>query len=78
MEKEELGFVVTRPISCFISRLEEVGKKYDFNYQKSDSKVRLQGQESGRKEKLAIGTNIFVVTPSFFVVEVKKDNINTL
>ncbi|KAM1411556.1 hypothetical protein ACFXTO_024409 [Malus domestica] len=45
---------------------------------KSDSMVRLQGQESGRKGKLAIAEEIFVMTPSFLVVKVKKDNGDTL
>jgi 5'-AMP-activated protein kinase catalytic alpha subunit len=38
----------------------------------------LQGQERGRKGKLAIAADIFAVTPSFLVVEVKKDNGDTL
>ncbi|KAM1716471.1 hypothetical protein ACFX11_024430 [Malus domestica] len=45
---------------------------------KSDSMVRLQGQESGRKGKLAIAEEIFAMTPSFLVVKVKKDNGDTL
>jgi 5'-AMP-activated protein kinase catalytic alpha subunit len=40
--------------------------------------LRLQGQERGRKGKLVIATDIFAVASSFFVVEVKKDNIDTL
>ncbi|BFG40291.1 hypothetical protein CerSpe_265630 [Prunus speciosa] len=40
--------------------------------------VRLQGEESGRKGKLAIAAEIFAVTPSFLVVEVKKDSGDTL
>lgn len=45
---------------------------------KSDTRVRLQGKESGKKGKLAIYADIFAVTPSFLVVEVKKDDGNTL
>ncbi|KAJ6355261.1 hypothetical protein OIU76_026939 [Salix suchowensis] len=77
-EKEELRFATTRPASSVISRLEEVGKAGNFSVKKSDSKVRLQGQERGRKGKLAIAADIFAVTPSFLVVEVKKDNGDTL
>ncbi|KAJ6914344.1 hypothetical protein NC651_016574 [Populus alba x Populus x berolinensis] len=76
--KEELRFATTRPASSVISRLEEVAKAGNFNVKKSDSKVRLQGQERGRKGKLAIAADIFAVTPSFLVVEVKKDNGDTL
>ncbi|MBA0603322.1 hypothetical protein Gorai_003472 [Gossypium raimondii] len=77
-EEEELRFATTRPASSVISRLEEVAKSVKFNVKKSESKVRLQGQECGRKGKLAIAADIFAVTPSFLVVEVKKDNGDTL
>ncbi|PPR98170.1 hypothetical protein GOBAR_AA22492 [Gossypium barbadense] len=76
--KEDLArFATTRPASSVISRLEEVAKSVKFNVKKSESKVRLQGQECGRKGKLAIAADIFAVTPSFLVVEVKKDNGDT-
>ncbi|EXC26157.1 CBL-interacting serine/threonine-protein kinase 6 [Morus notabilis] len=77
-EKEELRFATTRPASSVISKLEEVAKAVKFDVKKSESTVRLQGQESGRKGKLAIAAEIFAVTPSFLVVEVKKDNGDTL
>ena len=77
-EKEELRFATTRPASSVISKLEEVAKAVKFNVKKSESRVRLQGQECGRKGKLAIAAEIFAVTPSLLVVEVKKDNGDTL
>ncbi|KDP38667.1 hypothetical protein JCGZ_04020 [Jatropha curcas] len=77
-EKEELRFATTRPASSVISKLEEVAKAGKFSVKKSETKVRMQGQESGRKGKLAIAAEIFAVTPSFLVVEVKKDNGDTL
>lgn len=77
-EKEELRFATTRPASSVISKLEEVAKAGKFNVKKSESGVRLQGQECGRKGKLAIAADLFAVTPSFLVVEVKKDNGDTL
>ncbi|KAK3189693.1 hypothetical protein Dsin_029254 [Dipteronia sinensis] len=77
-EKEELRFATTRPASSVISRLEEVAEAARFNVRKSESGVRLQGQESGRKGKLAINAAIFAVAPSFLVVEVRKDNGDTL
>ena len=61
-----------------ISRLEEVAKAGKFSIKKSETKVRMQGQEYGRKGKLAIAAEIFAVTPAFLVVEVKKDNGDTL
>lgn len=77
-EKEELRFATTRPASSVISRFEEVAKAVKFNVKTSESRVRLQGQESGRKGKLAINADIFAVTPSLLVVEVKKHNGDTL
>ncbi|CAN6563951.1 unnamed protein product [Malus baccata var. baccata] len=78
VEREELRFVTTLSASSVISKLEEVAAAGKFRIKKSDSMVRLQGQESGRKGKLAIAAEIFAVTPSFLVVEVKKDNGDTL
>ncbi|WCJ29912.1 CBL-interacting protein kinase 20 [Euphorbia peplus] len=77
-EKEELRFATTKPASSVISRLEEVAKAGKFCLKKSETKVRMQGQEIGRKGRLAIAAEIFAVTPSFLVVEVKKDNGDTL
>ncbi|XP_048134257.1 CBL-interacting serine/threonine-protein kinase 6 [Rhodamnia argentea] len=77
-EKEEMRFATTRPASSVISRLEEVAKAGKFSIKKSESKVKLQGQETGRKGKLGIAAEIFAVTPSLLVVEVKKDNGDTL
>uniref|UniRef100_A0A2P2ITU0 non-specific serine/threonine protein kinase n=1 Tax=Rhizophora mucronata TaxID=61149 RepID=A0A2P2ITU0_RHIMU len=73
-EKEELRFATTMPASSVISILEEVAKAGRFSFKQSENKVKLQGQVSGRKGKLAIRAEIFAVTPSFLVVVVKKDN----
>ncbi|XP_068647070.1 CBL-interacting serine/threonine-protein kinase 6-like [Aristolochia californica] len=78
MEKEEMRFATTKPASSVISTLEEVAKAGKFSVKKSDTSVRLQGQERGRKGKLSIAAEIFALTPSFLVVEVKKDGGDTL
>ncbi|KAL0404015.1 UNVERIFIED_CONTAM: CBL-interacting serine/threonine-protein kinase [Sesamum radiatum] len=78
VEKGELRFATTKPASSVISKIEEVAKTKNFSVKKSDSCVRLQGQESGRKGKLGIAADIFAVTPSFLVVEVKKSSGDTL
>lgn len=77
-EKEEMRFATSSPASSVISKLEEVAKSVKFDVKKSESWVRLQGQEKGRKGKLTIAADIFAMTPSFVVVEVKKDNGDTL
>lgn len=78
MEKEEMRFATTRSASSVISKLEELAKTSNFSVKKSDSCVRLQGQESGRKGKLGISADIFTMNPSFLVVEVKKASGDTL
>ncbi|XP_009596060.1 CBL-interacting serine/threonine-protein kinase 6-like [Nicotiana tabacum] len=78
MEKEQMRFATTKSASSVISKLEEVAKTSRFSIKKSDSCVRLQGQESGRKGKLGISADIFAVTSSFLVVEVKKASGDTL
>lgn len=78
VDKEELRFATMTPASSVISKIEEVAKTRKFDVKKSDSCVRLQGQESGRKGKLGITADIFAVTPSFLVVEVKKCSGDTL
>lgn len=77
-EREELRFATTRPASSVISKLEEVAKSVKFSVKKSDSGVDLKGMESGRKGKLGISAEIFAMTPSFLVVEVKKSSGDTL
>ncbi|KAJ4954050.1 hypothetical protein NE237_030882 [Protea cynaroides] len=77
-EKEELRFATTKPASSVISRFEEMAKALNFTVKKSETKVKLQGHERGRKGKLAIAADIFAVAPSFVVVEIKKDSGDTL
>ncbi|GLT31939.1 hypothetical protein SLA2020_066380 [Shorea laevis] len=60
-EKPELRFAITRSANTVITKLEEVAKTGKFNVKKSESRVRLQGQECGRKRKLAIDAEIFAV-----------------
>ncbi|PKI38959.1 hypothetical protein CRG98_040667 [Punica granatum] len=77
-EKLEMRFATTRPASSVISSLEEAAKAGKFTVRKSNFRVELRGQETGRKGKLEIAAEIFLVTPCFLVVEVKKDRGDTL
>ncbi|KAI3805452.1 hypothetical protein L1987_27849 [Smallanthus sonchifolius] len=79
-EKEEMRFATTETATAVVSKLEEVAKSVKFSVKKSgdESSVRLQGHEVGRKGKLGIAAEIFAVTPSFLVVEVKKSSGDTL
>ncbi|KAJ4872641.1 CBL-interacting serine/threonine-protein kinase 6 [Raphanus sativus] len=69
-EKREMRFATSRPASSVISSLEEAAR--------SESRVRIEGKQNGRKGKLAVEAEIFAVAPSFVVVEVKKDHGDTL
>lgn len=81
-EREELRFATTgTTASEVVSRLEEVAARAGkFSVRKSgdNSSVRLQGEKSGRKGKLSIAAEIFAVTPSFLVVDVRKSSGDTL
>ncbi|GFS34810.1 SOS3-interacting protein 3 [Actinidia rufa] len=80
-EKEELRFATAGPASSVISLLEDVAATAagKFSVRRSgDTSVRLQGEENGRMGKLAIAVDIFALTPSFLVVEVKKSSGDTL
>lgn len=78
-EKEELRFATTKPASSIISRIEQAAKAAGkFSIKKTESRVKLQGEEAGRKGKLSIEAEIFAVAPSVMMVEVKKDRGDTL
>jgi 5'-AMP-activated protein kinase catalytic alpha subunit len=71
--KQELWFTSTQPPSSIISKLEEIAKVLRFKVKKSeDCKVKLQRSEQALKGHLSIDAEIFEVTPSLFVVELRK------
>ncbi|KAJ0576085.1 putative protein kinase CAMK-CAMKL-CHK1 family [Helianthus annuus] len=79
-EKQEIRFATMKPVTAVVSKLEAVAKAVKFSVKKSgdESSLRLQGHENGRKGKLGISADIFAVTSSFLVVEVKKSSGDTL
>lgn len=79
-EEEEMRFATREPVSGVISRLEGVAAKSagKFKLMKSENGVRLEGSERGRKGRLTIAAEIFLVAPSVLVVEVKKDGGDAL
>lgn len=76
--KPESRFTTTKPASAIVSKLEEIAKMESFKVKKKDGLVMLQGNKEGRKGHLAIDAEIFEVTPSFYMVEVKKTAGDTL
>lgn len=79
VKQEESRFTSTQPASSIMSKLEEIASLFRFNFKKSkDCKVKLQGSEQGRKGHLSIDAEIFEVTPSLFVVELRKTGGDSL
>ncbi|XP_059436698.1 CBL-interacting protein kinase 5 [Corylus avellana] len=71
-QRLQARFTTTKPASMIVSKLEEIAEVERFKVMKEGGKVTLQGSKEGRKGQLAIDAEIFEVTPSFYVVEVKK------
>lgn len=65
-------FVSGAPVSKIISKLEEIAKVVSFAVRKKDCRVSLEGSREGVKGPLSIAAEIFELTPSLVVVEVKK------
>ncbi|CAL9055089.1 unnamed protein product, partial [Musa banksii] len=69
---EEARFVSGEPVSKILSKLEEIAKVVSFTVRKKDCQVSLEGTKESEKGPLAIAAEIFELTPSLVVVEVKK------
>ncbi|KAK6154782.1 hypothetical protein DH2020_009030 [Rehmannia glutinosa] len=65
-------FVSGAPVSTIISKLEEIAKITSFAVRKKDCRVSLEGSRDGVKGPLTIAAEIFELTPSLRVVEVKR------
>jgi len=61
-----------------MSKFEEIAEMERFRVIKKGRKAKLQGSKEGRKGQLAIDAEIFEVTPSLHVVEMKKAAGDTL
>lgn len=73
---EEIGdenrIVTAAPVSKIISKLEEIAQLVRFSVRKKDCRVSLEGTREGVKGPLTIAVEIFELTPSLVIVEVKK------
>lgn len=65
-------FVSGAPVPKIISKLEEIAKVVSFTVRKKDFRVSLEGSIEGVKGPLSIAAEIFELTPSLRVLEVKK------
>ncbi|KAL9224374.1 hypothetical protein vseg_000411 [Gypsophila vaccaria] len=76
--KRETRFTSKTPATEIISKIERTAVPLGFGVKKSNYKLKLHGQKSGRKGHLAIATEIFEVAPSLFIVEIRKAKGDTL
>ncbi|XP_031494400.1 CBL-interacting protein kinase 5-like [Nymphaea colorata] len=72
VRKHEARFTSQKPASAIASKLEEIAQTESFKVKKKNGMVKMQGSKGGRKGCLSINAEIFEVTPSFCMVEVKK------
>lgn len=76
--KDHAWFTTQKPPSMVVAKLEELATSESFKIKKEDGVVKMQGNKGGRKGQLTIDAEIFEVTPSFHMVEVKKTSGDTL
>lgn len=77
--KKETRFTSKQPAKTIFLKLEEIAKRLKLKVSKKDGgRLKLEGSKAGRKGVLSIDAEIFEVTPSFHVVEVKKSDGDTL
>ncbi|XP_051226136.1 CBL-interacting protein kinase 19 [Lolium perenne] len=69
---DEVRFISSEPMSEIITKLEEIANVKSFAVRKKDWRVSLEGTREGVTGPLTIGAEIFELTPSLVVVEVKK------
>lgn len=74
----EARFTTTKTPADIVLKLEQIAENERFNVKKKDGMVKLRCNKEGRKGQLGIDAEIFEVTPSFHVVEVKKASGDTM
>ncbi|KAK6271682.1 hypothetical protein POUND7_008765 [Theobroma cacao] len=78
-QKRETRFTSRQPASVIISKLEEAARRLRLKVKKKDAGLlKMEGLKEGRKGILSVDAEIFQVTPTFHLVEIKKSNGDTL
>uniref|UniRef100_A0A1J3JSI5 non-specific serine/threonine protein kinase n=1 Tax=Noccaea caerulescens TaxID=107243 RepID=A0A1J3JSI5_NOCCA len=78
-DKRESRFTSQKPASVIISKLEEVARRLKLSIRKREAGLfKLESSKEGRKGVLSMDAEIFQVTPTFHMVEMKKSNGDTL
>ncbi|XP_010252816.1 PREDICTED: CBL-interacting serine/threonine-protein kinase 9-like isoform X5 [Nelumbo nucifera] len=76
--KREMRFALRCSASEIMEKMEESAKPLGFNVKRLDYMMQLEGCDMGQRGLLSICTEVFEVSPSLFVVEMKKARGDTL
>ncbi|XAR68731.1 Non-specific serine/threonine protein kinase [Bertholletia excelsa] len=78
-KKKDERFTSRQTAKTIISKVEEIAKSLRLKITKKDrGLLKLEGSKEGRKGILSIDAEIFEITPTFHLVEVKKSSGDTL
>lgn len=78
-QKKEVRFTSNKPASTIISKLQDIAKCLKLKIKKKDRGIlKIGGCKEGRKGAVCIDAEIFEITPSFHIVEMKKSSGDTL
>lgn len=78
-QKEEVQFTSAKPAADIISRLEEIVSHLSLKVMKKDGGLlKFERANEGVRGALSVDVEIFEITPSFHVVEMKKSKGDTL
>ncbi|KAK6929556.1 NAF domain, partial [Dillenia turbinata] len=78
-QKNEVQFTSTKPASTIISKLEEISRNLRLKILKKDGGLlKLEGPNKDRNETFSLDAEMFELTPSFHLVELKKSSGDTL
>lgn len=77
--KREERFTSRQPASVILSKLQEIANCFRLRVMKKDTGLlNLEGLKEGRKGILGIDAEIFEITPSFHLIELKKASGDTM
>lgn len=77
--KREERFTSRQPASVILSKLQEIANCFRLKVMKKDvGLLKLEGTKEGRKGILGIDAEIFEITPSFHLIELKKARGDTM
>ncbi|XP_010529202.1 PREDICTED: CBL-interacting serine/threonine-protein kinase 20 [Tarenaya hassleriana] len=78
-QKSKSRFTTTKPAKEIVSKFQEIAASERFSLKKSSmGAVKMEDSREGRKGQLAIDVEIFEVTKSFYMVEMKKSAGDTM